>query len=105
MFARSTNQYRLAIEGSNNGVALVQNDGHVLVNQRYLDPFGYNDLKELSDKPADTIVHPDDRGGIREYIRTSSGWTRPASTSSLPTRPCRNDGRRGVGQDSAPNRF
>ena len=65
----SEEQYRLAIESSNDGVAIVQNDRHALVNRQYLDMFGYHGIEEVSHEPADVVVHPDDRDRFREYVR------------------------------------
>jgi two-component system, cell cycle sensor histidine kinase and response regulator CckA len=88
---RSEEQYRLAIESSNDGVSIVQNGRHVLVNQRYLEMFGYDDLDELTHKPADTIVHPDDRDRILDYIRR--GRSGKATPSRYEFKGIRKDGR------------
>jgi PAS domain S-box-containing protein len=65
----SEERYRIAIESANDGVLIFQNGGHVLVNQRYLDMFGYDSLKDLFSQPAEGVVHPDDRDRILGYIR------------------------------------
>ncbi len=83
----SEERYRLAIECSNDGVAIAQKDRHVLVNRRYLEMFGYDDAQEITDKPVGAVVHPDDSDRVREYVRQGQqGEPTPAGTVSRESR-------------------
>ena len=64
----SEEPYRVAIECSNDGVALVRGDKHIFVNQRLLDMFGY-EREEIIDQPIFMTVHPDDREMTARYIQ------------------------------------
>lgn len=59
----SEERYRIAIENSNDGVAIIREDRHVYVNQRFLEMFGYDGPEEVLGKSiADSRhVHPEDR--------------------------------------------
>ncbi len=63
----SEERYRLAIESSNDGVAIVKDGRHLYVNRKYLEMFGYG-LDDVSEKPATSIVHPDDRERVAEFV-------------------------------------
>jgi diguanylate cyclase (GGDEF)-like protein/PAS domain S-box-containing protein len=63
----SEERYRIAIEGSNDGVAIVQNMVHTYVNQRFLRMFGYEGVEEILDKPPYFTVHPHDRERVMSY--------------------------------------
>ena len=56
----SEERYRVAIEHSNDGVAIVKNDIYQYVNQRFVDLFGYEDARSIIGKPVHLIVHPED---------------------------------------------
>jgi len=62
----SEERYRTAIEHSNDGVAIVREDFHLYVNQKYLEMFGYNHREEIIGKPLSLMVHPDDRDRVME---------------------------------------
>ena len=64
----SEERYRIAIEASNDGVAIIQNDIHVYVNQAFLAMFGYSDLSEVAGKPRYFIIHPDDCERVNGYV-------------------------------------
>jgi len=64
----SEERYRVAIECSNDGVALVRGDKHVFVNQRLLDMFGY-EREEIIDQPIFMTIHPDDREMTARHIQ------------------------------------
>jgi diguanylate cyclase (GGDEF)-like protein/PAS domain S-box-containing protein len=64
----SEERYRIAIESSNDGVAIVQNDVHAYANRAFLAVFGYNDLSEVVGKPRYLIIHPDDRERVNGYV-------------------------------------
>jgi len=56
----SEERYRIAIEHSNDGVAIVKGDQHVFVNRKFLHMFGYDDPEEVLGKSVFLTVHPDD---------------------------------------------
>jgi len=57
----SEERYRIAIEHSNDGVAIVKGDQHVFVNRKFVDMFGYDDPEELLGKDVFVTIHPDDK--------------------------------------------
>jgi diguanylate cyclase (GGDEF)-like protein/PAS domain S-box-containing protein len=65
----SEERYRMAIERSNDGVALVEGDQHIYVNQKFLDIFGYEKPEDILGKSPFIIVHPDDREMVLEHNR------------------------------------
>jgi PAS domain S-box-containing protein len=65
----SEERYRVAIEQSNDGVAIIRGDRHFFVNRRFLEIFGYSGLEELAKLPMYKTVHPDDREMVVEYNR------------------------------------
>ena len=65
----SEERYRVAIENSNDGVALVRGDRHIYVNQKFLEIFGYRSLEEVVGKTHYLTVHPDDRQKVVSYNR------------------------------------
>ena len=64
----SEERYRIAIEHSNDGVAIVQGNRHVYVNQRFLDMFGYDRLT-FDGKKLFITVHPEDRARVTAINR------------------------------------
>jgi len=64
----SEERYRVAIEHSNDGIAIVNGDRNIFVNQRYHDIFGYPKSYNLAGKSPLMIVHPDDRPMVMRYI-------------------------------------
>ncbi len=76
----SEERYRMAIESSHDGVALMRGDRHMYVNQRFLDIFGYDRPEQLLGKDHSPTVHPDDRERVRTYNRArQSGEPAPSS--------------------------
>ena len=67
--AESEERYRIAIEHSNDGVAIVRGDRHIYVNQRFLTMFGYGDQGEILGAHMFVMVHPDDRERVMEINR------------------------------------
>jgi len=65
----SEERYRVAIEKSNDGVAIVQGDNHIYVNQRFVEMFGYDHPNDIIGKPIFTWIHPDDQEMVKEYNR------------------------------------
>ncbi len=69
LIQESEERYRMAIEYSNDGVALVEGDQHIYVNQKFLDIFGYEKPEDIIGKSPFVIVHPDDHEMVMEYNR------------------------------------
>jgi len=65
----SEERYRIAIEHSNDGVAIVRGDIHEFVNRRFLEMFGYDSPEDLLGKKIFVIVHPDDQNKVAEMNR------------------------------------
>ena len=57
----SEERYRIAIEHSNDGVAIVSGSSHHYVNRKYLEIFGYESMEDFKGLPPFFTVHPDDR--------------------------------------------
>lgn len=57
----SEERYRIAIEHSNDGVAIVKGCYHIFVNNKFLEIFGYNNRDEIIGNQIYITVHPDDR--------------------------------------------
>ena len=57
----SEERYRIAIENSNDGVAIVRGNRHIYVNPQFLAMFGYDDPGEILGTRPYITVHPDDR--------------------------------------------
>ena len=62
----SEERYRIAIEHSNDGIAIVQGSEHIYVNRKFVEMFGYNHPDELVGKPVSMVVHPEDRQALAE---------------------------------------
>ena len=65
----SEERYRIAIEHSNDGVALVKGDHHVFVNRKFLEMFGYEKTEEVLGTHVFLSVHPDDRERVTDMNR------------------------------------
>jgi PAS domain S-box-containing protein/putative nucleotidyltransferase with HDIG domain len=65
----SEERYRIAIENSNDGVALVRDGQYIYVNSRFLDIFGYAGPEEVLGKKQLVVVHEDDRERVAEIAR------------------------------------
>ena len=65
----SEERYRVAIEHSNDGVAIVKGEQHVFVNRRFLRMFGYDDPAEVLGKAVFVSVDPDDRDRVMAINR------------------------------------
>lgn len=65
----SEERYRIAIEHSNDGVAIVRGDRYELVNPRFLEMFGYDSPEDLVGQQVFLIAHPDDRDTIKKFNR------------------------------------
>ena len=64
----SEERYRVAIENSNDGVAIMRGESHVYVNQRFVEMFGYDSPPDILGKPNSLIVHPDDRTMVKDIL-------------------------------------
>ena len=56
----SEERYRIAVECSNDGVAIVRGGTHVFVNRKMVEMFGYDDPADIVGKTHAITVHPDD---------------------------------------------
>jgi PAS domain S-box-containing protein len=65
----SEERYRMAVEHSNDGVAILKGDNHVFVNQKFVEIFGYNVPDDIVGKPVWAFVHSDDRKRVTEINR------------------------------------
>ena len=65
----SEERYRIAIEHSNDGVAIVKGDQHIYVNRKFLEIFGYDNPEEVLGESSFVNVHPDDREMVMEKSR------------------------------------
>jgi PAS domain S-box-containing protein len=65
----SENRYRTLVENSNDGIALVKEDVHLYVNQKFKEIFGYNHIEEIVGRPISITIHPDDRDRVLEMNR------------------------------------
>ena len=69
LLKESEERYRVLVEYSNDGVALIEGDHHIYVNQKFLDIFGYEKPEDIIGKSPFMIVHPDDREMVLEHNR------------------------------------
>jgi PAS domain S-box-containing protein len=65
----SEERYRIAIESASDGIAMVKGDGHLYVNKRFAEIFGYDDPGEIIGKPLSLTVHPEDLEKVSEINR------------------------------------
>jgi PAS domain S-box-containing protein len=57
----SEERYRTVVELSNDGMAIVENNVHIFVNQRFVEMFEYNTPEEVIGTPVGLLIHPDDQ--------------------------------------------
>jgi two-component system cell cycle sensor histidine kinase/response regulator CckA len=75
----SEERYRIAIESSNDGIAIMKGDEHLYVNQRFVEMFGYNDPDEIIGESNSKTVHPDDLQLVSDInVRRQRGDPVPA---------------------------
>ncbi len=65
----SEERYRIAIESSNDAVAIVKGDEHVYVNQKFLEMFGYERFENVLGKGAAFFMTPDHGETVTGYAR------------------------------------
>lgn len=76
----SEERYRIAIEHSNDGVAITSENRHLYVNRRYTEMFGYERAEELVGEPLSSAVHPDDIDRVNDISsRRMRGQPAPSS--------------------------
>ena len=63
----SEEQFRVAIENSSDGIALIRGTQHFYVNSKYLEILGYNSPDELIGQPISKVIHRDDRERIYQF--------------------------------------
>ncbi len=63
----SEERYRIAIEHSHDGVAIIRDAVHVYANPRLVEIFGYDRPDDLIGRPSALLVHADDREKIEHY--------------------------------------
>ncbi|OPY69359.1 MAG: Blue-light-activated protein [Syntrophorhabdaceae bacterium PtaU1.Bin034] len=74
----SEERYRVAIESSNDAVAIMTGDLHTYVNQRFVEIFGWDSREEVIGKPLSSVVHPDDLAFVNDInIRRQRGEAVP----------------------------
>ncbi len=63
----SEERYRIAVEYSNDGVAIVKGEIHLYVNKKLVDILGYERPEDIVGKPVSIFVHPDDRKRVANF--------------------------------------
>ncbi|MFW6055271.1 MAG: PAS domain S-box protein [Thermodesulfobacteriota bacterium] len=77
-YKESEEKFRVAIEHSNDGVAMHRQGKILYVNERFAEMFGYQSREEIIGGSSFTIVHPDDRKRVmRINARRSKGLPAP----------------------------
>jgi two-component system, cell cycle sensor histidine kinase and response regulator CckA len=62
----SEERYRIAIENSLDGVAIMRGNVHLYVNKRFVEMFGYDSPEEIVGKPVGLVLSDGDVGKTRE---------------------------------------
>lgn len=63
----SEERYRVVIENSNDGVALVKEGVFIYVNQKFVHMFGYERPDEITGRPIAFTTHPDHHDMVNRY--------------------------------------
>ena len=61
--------YKVAVENSKDGIAIVEKDVFLFVNQRFAEIFGYDCREELVGRPSSLVIHPDDQDRVLTISR------------------------------------
>ena len=61
----SEERYRIGIEHSNDGVAMIRQGRHQYVNKRFVEMFGFDSPEEIIGTPVTINVHPDDQERVK----------------------------------------
>ncbi len=88
--SESEERYRVAIENSNDGIAIMTGGKFIYANDRYLELYGYNSLDELKNINAYELIHPEDREMVFE--RSSARMSGELKGQSYVHRCIRTDG-------------
>lgn len=65
----SEERYRIAIENSNDCVAIFRDGAYVYVNQKYVEALGVRNAEEILGTDVGRFIHPDDYDRIQRYRR------------------------------------
>ena len=65
----SEERYRLVVEHSSDGVAIVRGDSHTYVNRQFARIFSYDHPEHVVGKPISVFVHPDDLERVAHFNR------------------------------------
>ncbi|HPU30800.1 MAG TPA: PAS domain-containing sensor histidine kinase [Syntrophorhabdaceae bacterium] len=65
----SEEKYRVVIEHSNDGIAIIQGDRLQYVNKKFIEMFEYDSYEEIIGKPIFVTVHPDDVEMVKDMNR------------------------------------
>jgi len=60
----SEERYRVAIESSNDGIAIIKGNYHLFVNRRLVEIFGYDSPEDIVGKPVTYLVHHEDKAMV-----------------------------------------
>ena len=63
----SEDLYRMVVERSNDGVAIVMGDIHLYVNEKFAQIFGYDRPEQVVGRCTSAFVHPDDLERVRGF--------------------------------------
>jgi len=74
----SEERYRTVVEHSNDGMAIITDNVHTYVNQRFVEMFEYGAPEEIVGTPTWVLVHPDDRE-MMESLREQRDRGEPVS--------------------------
>lgn len=69
----SEEQYRTAVEKSNDGIAIIHKGKHLYVNQKWADMFEYSSPEEVIGADSSIIIHPDD---LERITSINEQWRR-----------------------------
>ena len=61
LLRESEERYRIAIENSNDGVAILRGETYLYINKRLAEIFGYRNVNEVLNRNIAVTIHPDDR--------------------------------------------
>ena len=77
----SEERYRIAIESSPEGVALIKDNDAIYVNRRLSEMFGYETPEEILKVGMKGTVHPEDRNTLSEYAHSRQCGAAPVSST------------------------
>lgn len=71
--------FRRVVEGSNDGISIIQDEHFVFVNPSYLKMFHFSRAEEVVGKHVAEHIHPEDRKDIMERVRRGQSGEKVAS--------------------------